>query len=401
MRILMLTWEFTPYIVGGLGRHVTGLANALGDIQLPQRELELHVVTPSMGSAPSYELHDNKVHVHRVPFVTSTSGDLYDNTVQCNSHIVDAAQQLAAEVPFDLIHVHDWLPAQAGMELMELWRVPLLATIHATESGRHHGNLHSPLSQKIHSMEERLCHQAWNVIVCSYFMRDSLMHMFQLPEEHFHVIPNGIQWEPFAYCSLELQQQLEAQFKPYGEFLLLFIGRPAPEKGLHILLDSLPSILAQYPHARLVVVGQDSHLWYDTIVQRGLEHAVSLLGFVDDMKRNCLLKIADAAVFPSLYEPFGIVALEAMAAECPVIVSSVGGLNEVVEHEKTGLTVYPNDPNSIFWAVDQILMHPVPTRRRAKRAFFLVRDQFNWLRITKRTLYVYDHLIDYNTRKQW
>ncbi len=401
MRILMLAWEYTPYIVGGLGRHVTDLANAMGNIQPRRRELELHIVTLNLGTAPSYEMHGNNVHVHRIPFETPGTGDLYDSTVQFNSRIVETVQHLARDIAFDLIHVHDWLPGQAGIELMELCKVPLLATFHATESGRHYGHLHSPLSQKIHGMEERLCQQAWNVIVCSYFMRDSLMHMFQRPEEHFHVIPNGIQWQSIAHCNVESLKQLEAQFKAHDEFLLLFIGRPVPEKGLHVLLDAMPAILSKYPQARLVVVGQDSHQWYDIVQDRGLGHAVFLLGYVDDQKRNCLLKVADAAVFPSLYEPFGIVALEAMAAECPVIVSSVGGLNEVVEHEKTGLTVYPNDPGSIFWAVDQILMHPIPTRRRAKRAFFLVRDQFSWVRITKRTLHVYEHLIDYNTRRQW
>ncbi len=400
MRVLMLSWEYTPYIVGGLGRHVTELAQAMNHIQPRAQELELHIVTPDQGSAPAYELHGHNVHIHRVPFVQPSTGDLYDTTVQFNTHIVNTAQRLAQDVSFDLIHVHDWLPAQAGIELMYLWQVPLLATVHATESGRHHGHLHNPLSQKIHSMEEKLCHEAWNVIVCSYFMRDSLMQMFQLPEEHFHVIPNGIQWQSFTQRPLEFQQ-LEHQYKAHGEFLLLFIGRPVPEKGLHVLLDAMPEILTHYPHSRLVVIGQDSLLWYDTVHERGLGHAVFLLGFVDDQTRNGLLKIADAAIFPSLYEPFGIVALEAMAAECPVIVSSVGGLNEVVEHEKTGLTVYPNDPHSIFWAVDQIMIHPIPTRRRAKRAFFLVRDQFSWLRVTKRTLYVYEHLVDYNTRRQW
>ncbi len=397
MRILMLSWEFTPHIVGGLGQHVTSLTKALGQIR--ERDLHLHIITPGMGSAPAYEVHDDRVHVHRLPFVTPATGDFYDNTVQFNTCMVDTARQLADNEPFDLIHVHDWLPAQAGMELMARWRVPLLATIHATESGRHHGHLHSPLSQKIHSMEARLCHQARNVIACSRFMRESLMHIFQLPKEHCHVIPNGIRWEPIARCSSELQQRLVAQYKPGGEFLLLFIGRPAPEKGLHVLMEAMPAILARHPHVRLAVAGRDSHLWHDTLVQRGLDHAVSLLGFIDDQKRNCLLKIADAAVFPSLYEPFGIVALEAMAAECPVIVSGVGGLNEVVEHEKTGLTVYPNDPHSIAWAVDQIMMHPDPARCRAQRAFALVRDEFDWLHITKRTLYVYDQLIDHNTRK--
>lgn len=401
MRVLMLAWEFAPNIVGGLGRHVTGLVESIGRMTESDADLDLHLLTPRATVASQYEVHGRRFHVHRVDLDLPPAGDFYDHTVQCNAAMVKAARRLAATEPFELLHVHDWLPAAAGLELMEEWKIPLLATMHATESGRHQGHLVSDLSRKIHALEHELCHRAWRVIVCSYFMRNSLMAQFGKPMEHFHVIPNGIDTEPFRRYPPDQLAKLRAQYKPHDEPLLLFVGRLTHEKGLHVLLDAMPQILAQYGNARLLVMGRNSEHLHDDMHRRGLGHAVCLLGYVEDGIRNCLLKLADAAVFPSLYEPFGIVALEAMAAECPVIVSDVGGLPEVVRHNMTGLTVYPNDPGSIFWAVDQVLSHPLPTRRRAKRAVQLARDQFNWARIARRTLYVYDELIDYRTRVEW
>ena len=176
------------------------------------------------------------------------------------------------------------------------------------------------------------------------FMRDSLMRIFGLDHEVLDVIPNGIHIHPLQARDQAREQQLRQLYAQHGEFLLLFVGRPTHEKGLHVLLDAMALIAESQPDTRLLVAGRDSRKQIMAVQQRGLADKVDLLGYVDDVTRNCLLKVANAAVFPSLYEPFGIVALEAMAAGCPVVVSDVGGLSEVVEHEVTGLTVYPNDP---------------------------------------------------------
>ena len=397
MNILMLSWEYAPNIIGGLGKHVTELTEAMGGGR--RRDgFDVHVLTPAAAGAPAREERSDRLHIHRVHLHPPEEGDFFDRNVASNAQLALAARELAAEFDFDLIHVHDWLPATAGLELMHDWRIPLVATIHATEHGRYMGHLYTELSHKIHALEARLCREAWKVIVCSYFMRDSLMGLFDLDGEALDVIPNGINIHPPQAQDQVREQQLRQLYAQHGEFLLLFVGRPSHEKGLHILLDAMVLIAETQPDARLLVAGRDSKRQVMAVQQRGLADKVELLGYVDDVTRNCLLKVADAAVFPSLYEPFGIVALEAMAAGCPVVVSDVGGLSEVVEHEVTGLTVYPNDPRSIGWAVEHIRGQPDQARIRAHRAARVVRDQFNWERITRRVHYTYRTLIDYSSR---
>lgn len=398
MSILMLSWEYAPNIIGGLGKHVTELAEAMDGGCQGQEQFDIHILTPAADGAPTREDRSDRLHIHRVDLHPPEEGDFFDRNVASNAQLAHAARELASGVDFELIHVHDWLPATAGLKLMHDLGIPLVATIHATEHGRYMGNLYTELSHKIHDLEARLCREAWRVIVCSYFMRDSLMRIFGLDGEVLDVIPNGISVHPPQAQNQVREQQLRQLYAQHGEFLLLFVGRPTHEKGLQVLLDAMVLIAETQPDVRLLVAGRDSKKQVMAVHQRGLAGKVDLLGYVDDMTRNYLLKVADAAVFPSLYEPFGIVALEAMAAGCPVVVSDVGGLSEVIEHEVTGLTVYPNDPRSIRWAVEHIRSQPDQARVRAHRAARVVRDQFNWERITRRVHYTYRTLIDYSSR---
>ena len=398
MSILMLTWEYAPNIIGGLGKHVTELTEAMGGDCRGQEQFDVHVLTPAADGSPGREDRSDRLHIHRVDLHPPEEGDFFDRNVASNVQLAHAARELASEIDFELIHVHDWLPATAGLELMHDWRIPLVATVHATEHGRYMGHLYTDLSRKIHDLESRLCREAWRVIVCSYFMRDSLMRIFDLDSEVLDVIPNGINIHPPRARDQVREQELRQLYAQHGEFLLLFVGRPTHEKGLHVLLDAMALIAETQPDARLLVAGRDSRKQIMAVQQRGLAGKVDLLGYVDDVTRNCLLRVANAAVFPSLYEPFGIVALEAMAAGCPVVVSDVGGLSEVVEHEVTGLTVYPNDPRSICWAVEHIRGQPDQARIRAHRATRVVKDQFNWARVTRRARYTYRTLIDYSSR---
>lgn len=395
-RVLMLSWEYPPNIVGGLGRHVAELIQAMNGAWVPSR-FEMHLLTPGAPSAAAYERVGASVHVHRFPwprppsnYVYDSSEDLYGLTMQINDSLLPQARALAQGQPFHLLHVHDWLPTPAALELQRAWRIPLLATIHATEKGRHYGHLGNDLNRMIHAMEARLCHASAQIIVCSQFMRDSLTDTFQVPPARCPVIPNGIAMPEPAARTTDDRRRLFRAYRDQGENLLLFVGRMTHQKGLHVLLDAMPQVLARHPHTRLLVVGRHSDALAPEVRRRGLQDAVALLGFVTDAQRNELLATVDAALMPSLYEPFGIVALEAMAAGCPVIVSQVGGLAEVVQNGVTGLTARPNDAQSLFRAIDQVLSYPLQARQRAAQAQAVVKEDFNWPRIARLTLDVYD-----------
>ncbi|MYH61782.1 MAG: glycosyltransferase family 4 protein, partial [Caldilineaceae bacterium SB0675_bin_29] len=206
---------------------------------------------------------------------------------------------------------------------------------------------------------------------------------------------------PFQSCSEERIWELKGRFAPFGEKLLFYVGRITPEKGVQVLLQALPSIREKHPNVRLLVAGRNSEQLQPLVDELGIGDAVELLGFIDSDMRDCLYRSVDAAVFPSLYEPFGIVALEAMAAGCNVIASQVGGLAEVVDHRRTGLTVRVNDTQSIAWAVDQLFTDPVQAQAMRARALQEVTRSYNWLTIGASTLNMYRSVVAQRQSVNW
>lgn len=393
MRILVLAWEYPPYMVGGLGKHVAGLIPALAE--LPERQGHLHVdvlTTRYAGGMPVEQINDC-VTIHRLETALFDSANMYNTVIDNNHLFVDYANQIAGDEPFDLVHVHDWLLGVAGIRLKYEHKIPLLVTIHATERGRHQGYTPSYNSSRIDSMEAQLCHEAWRVIVCSNFMTTELHNYFGTPFDKMVVIPNGIDQDSLHICPPEKQIELRHQYAPNGERLLFFVGRITHEKGLHVLLRAIPGILDAYPETRLLVAGRNSRHLYPLAVEEKIDHAVYFLDYITDQQRDWLYQVVDAAIFPSLYEPFGIVALEAMALDCNVIASDVGGLGEVVKHEINGITVYPNDPCSIIWAVHRLFSDPAAAAVRRLQAHAQVGQQYSWHTIAQQTAILYQAVI--------
>lgn len=390
MRLLFISWEYPPNVVGGIGKHVSELVQAFLD--LPDEittPFQLDLLTPHSGNAPLVEELSKSVTVHRVETPLVNPLDLFNSVVDNNRYLVSKARELHENVPYSLIHVHDWLTASAGIELKHAWKIPLVTTIHATERGRHHSHLPSETSHNINQLEWQVCFESWRLIVCSSYMAGELRRFFDVPLDKVTLIPNGVDVTPFESCSDERVRELKGRFAPNGERLLFYVGRITPEKGVQVLLQALPSILERHPNVRLLVAGRNSEQMQPLVDELGIGEAVELLGFVDSETRDCLYRSVDAAVFPSLYEPFGIVALEAMAAGCNVIASEVGGLAEVVDHRRTGLTVRANDSQSIAWAVDQIFTNPVQAQAMRARALQEVTRSYNWGTIAASTVDMY------------
>ncbi len=350
---------------------------------------QLDLLTPHSGNAPFVEELSKSVTVHRVETPLVNPLDLFNSVVDNNRYLVSKARELHENVPYSLIHVHDWLTASAGIELKHAWKIPLVTTIHATERGRHHSHLPSETSHNINQLEWQVCFESWRLIVCSSYMAGELRRFFDVPLDKVTLIPNGVDVTPFESCSDERIRELKGRFAPNGERLLFYVGRITPEKGVQVLLQALPSILERHPNVRLLVAGRNSEQMQPLVDELGIGEAVDLLGFVDGETRDCLYRSVDAAVFPSLYEPFGIVALEAMAAGCNVIASEVGGLAEVVDHRRTGLTVRANDSQSIAWAVDQIFTNQVQAQAMRARALQEVTRSYNWGAIAASTVDMY------------
>jgi 1,4-alpha-glucan branching enzyme len=368
LHILMLSWEFPPHNVGGLGRHVHDLGKALVGLGHP-----VSVLTVCMPGERPGDAQIAGMRVRRIP--RPPEGDSFLGWVyQLNAALQQQALAWADQAgPFDLVHAHDWLVGQAGMGLKAAWRVPLVATIHAMEQGRN-GSITSDLQAAIHEEEIRLAQATDQVITVSEAMGRAVEWF---SGRRPHVLYNGIDLPGSVVAA-------EASPEPY----FFFIGRLVPEKGVQVAIEAL----AQLPPAvRLLVAGKGPlEAELQTQAERlGLAKRVQFLGRVSDADRDRYLAGAVAGLVPSLYEPFGIVALEVMAAGVPVIVGETGGLREIVAHEVNGLRAYPGDAASLGAQMNRLLTDPLLRRRLVARATQDLTERFAWPQIAAATVRVY------------
>ncbi|MFC5648247.1 1,4-alpha-glucan branching protein domain-containing protein [Paenibacillus solisilvae] len=387
-RIIMLSWEFPPMTIGGLSRHVFDLSRTL-----VEQGTEVHVITTYVNGYPAYEINQG-IHVHRVRTYQEQNLDFMDWVFQLNLAMTDYTKHLIRNYgPFDLIHAHDWLVGQAAKTLKHAFRLPLVATIHATEHGRNQG-VHSELQYRIHNLEGQLTYEAWRVIVCSKHMVQEIKQLFHLPAEKIDMIPNGV--DPALIRAHPSDSDAKEPYALPEEKVVLFVGRLVREKGVQVLLQCIPAVLDACPEAKFVIGGSGAMMEELQEMARalGIAHKTAFIGFVDDQTRNHLLHIASAAVFPSLYEPFGIVALEAMAAGTPVIVSGVGGLQEIIQHGEDGFTVLPGDVPSLSAHLVAMLQFEDMARSMAKKAFQKVNTLYDWDRIAEQTSVTYNYMLN-------
>jgi glycosyltransferase involved in cell wall biosynthesis len=384
---MMLSWEYPPRVIGGLARVVWALSKEIAACP----GWEVHVVTADHPGTFEHEM-DGNVHVHRVKTQTDTTPDFLTWVAKLNFGLLQHAIKLHTQQPFDIIHAHDWMVTDAAWVMKSGFGVPFVATIHATEAGRMHG-IHSDMQRYIHQLEWRLTFESWEVIVNSHHMHAELHRLFKVPADKVVVIPNGTDPEVFDFPFDP--KSVRPHYAAAHEQIILFVGRLVTEKGVQVMLNAAPAVLAQCPGARFLIVGTGYHM--DELRRQahalGIAHHVRFLGYVsdDDLKR--LYRIADAVCIPSLYEPFGIVALEGMAANVPVVTSDTGGLRDFVEHMVTGVTTYAGDAASLAWGLLEVLRNPALANQLREVAYEKVRHIYNWKVIAQRTLEVYDKVL--------
>ena len=382
MKICMLTWEFPPRIVGGIARHCLGLSKALS-----RRGHNVHVVTLEFPGAPLFEDLEG-VKVHRV-LIELGHPNFITWTLIFNHFMEKKVAALGREVNFDVIHVHDWLTAPAGIASKHFLDRPLVATVHSTEFGRSQG-LHNPDSFLIDGIEWWMTYEAKWVIVCSNSVKSELESHFHLPPEKVSVIPNGVDIFDF-----DLNVNREDIKRRYGvrpdERIVLFVGRLVPQKGVDTLIRATPHIIRRHKDVKILISGDGWSKGYLEELARstGFKEYIKFLGFIPDSELTKLIASADVLVVPSIYEPFGIVALEGMAAGVPVVATNVGGLAEIIEHDRTGVLVYPRNPESLAWGVDRVLSDREYSNWLVQNARRKVQEVYSWDAIAERTLKVY------------
>ncbi len=396
-RVLLLSWEYPPVIEGGLARHVRKLAEAL-----VRRGAEVDVLTRGVGREAGNGDGDGSggwetvagVRIHRVP-EPGWPRDL-DRFVawveQMNADMLAAGELLGEDGRYDLVHGHDWLVAPASAALAERLEVPYVTTIHATEHGRHQGWVHEQPQAHIHSVERWMAQRADAVIVCSYYMRGHVADIFGISERAVTVIPNGI--DPSEMQAVGDLEALRAGFAAPHEKLVLLVGRLVYEKGFQLALEALPGVIERVDGVRFLVAGSGTHEEALKAQARelGLSAYGSFLGWIGDDVLHSLYRIADLCVVPSIYEPFGLVALEAMASGCPCIVADTGGLREVVPlGERVGLRFNGGDPAHLGVMIERLLVDEQLRERLVAEASEHVL-RFDWDDIAQRTHARYEEL---------
>jgi glycogen synthase len=391
MRVMMLSWEYPPRIVGGISPHVYELSQ-----QLIKKGIEIHVITKATPLAPDEEIEPSGVHVHRV-HLDETPNDFIHEIQLLNSATDTRVRQLLEDwrpggAP-TVFHAHDWLSLDSARNLKYEYKLPIVATLHATEWGRH-GGIFSDTSKYIAEQEYWLTYEAWRLIVCSDFMRGEAVRLFSTPYDKVDVIYNGVNAEKFEFeWDEDDRQKLRTKFAKPDEKIVIYVGRFVREKGIQVLLNAAHVILAEEPNTKFLIVGGGQRERFESFVRwAGLSQSVIFTGFMANRALHELYRCADVAVFPSLYEPFGIVALEGMAAGVPVVSSDAGGLKEVVKHGVTGTTSFANDPSSLAWAIRHALGNPEKTAKMAANAKERLKEEFDWSLLADQTAKVYDQV---------
>jgi glycogen(starch) synthase len=405
-RVLILSWEYPPIVEGGLARHVRKLAE-----QLVAQEHEVHVLTRADVTSPKARARNERpawqakprsaredrhgVTVHRVrePDFPKDDLDAFISWVEhMNEDMRAAGAELLDELSPDLVHSHDWLVAGAARKLARDAGVPWLVTVHATEYGRHQGWVDKHPQSHIHAVERRMVRAADHVITCSHYMRRHVADVFGIPARKVTAIANGI--DPSDLQPVADLPRLRARYARPDERLILLVGRLVYEKGFHLALDALggrEGLIERLGDVRFLIVGSgtaEAELKAQAERLGLMEHG-AFVGWTGDDELHSLYRIADLCLVPSIYEPFGLVALEAMASGCPCIVADTGGLREVVPGGgRVGLRFRPKDSQALGRMAEQILTDDALRDRLVAEAREHVL-RFDWADVARQTAAVY------------
>ena len=384
MKILILTWEYPPRVVGGISKVVYDLSH-----KMVKEGNEVTVVTYKEGDNVKYYENDKGVEVYRVDNYMIRPNNFIDWIMQLNFNMITKANEIINKNgKFDVIHAHDWLVAYSAKSIKESYNIPLISTIHATESGRNSG-IHDETQRYINDSEWMLTYESSEVIVNSNYMKNEVQRLFGLPYDKINVIPNGVNLQLFS--NVNIDYDFRRQYAMDNEKIILYVGRLVYEKGIQNLIAAMPKVLDRYHDSKLIICGRGGMIdeLREQVKYLGIENKVYFAGYCDSKKMQKMYKCADVAVFPSTYEPFGIVAIESMLSGTPTIVSDVGGLNEIIEHGVTGMKSYAGNANSIADSVLALLFDPKLCANISQNAIKKVKENYNWSKITDSTYYVY------------
>jgi len=412
MRIGFFVWEYPPSLVGGLGTYAENITQEFLDIGH-----DVSVFTLNRGGLKTREILKG-VEVHRpliadasnvFPFFVvddlkkwGTNIKLFNDIFIYN--ILSATKFINGLIKketynFDVVCVHDWLSSISGLVIKNETKIPVVFHVHSTEWGRSGGQG----SEVVSHFEGAMAQNANKIITVSYAMQEDLIR-HGWPQSKISAVWNGVdanKYDPRKIKKEDVMAIRERYGVPDNWNMLLFVGRLSWVKGVRNLLIGMPSVLKEYPNTKLVILGkgEEQSDIVETADRLGIkEKIVYRFDFVPENERILHYAAADACVFPSTYEPFGIVSLEAMAMEKPVVVGARGvvGFREQVLSsgiDQNGIHANGEDPSDIAWGIKEVLRNPEKARNWGENGRKRVLEFFTWRKVADETLKIYESVM--------
>ncbi len=414
MKMAALVYEYPPKIVGGLGTYAAEITRKF---VLMDNDVTVFTMNDDAGGLPTREIWRG-IEIHRplhidisdsLPDVIAEDIRKWGRGIHLFSKILVynylSAAKLVNElikkenVNYDIVIAHDWLSAIAGMTVKKEASLPFAFHVHSTEKGRTLGNG----SEVVSNIELHAAKAADLIVTVSYAMKDELVSL-GFPKEKIQVAYNGVdaeKYDPKDITAEQIKKIRDAYSVKDDEFMILFVGRLVGVKGVDKLIMAMPHILQKIPKAKLVILGLGDLQEYLTnlVNHMRLNNYVKFrFEFVPEEERILHYAACDVAVFPSLYEPFGIVVLEAMSMERPVVVGAAGvsGMREIVIScgpEQCGYHIDPNSPADIAWGITSTLENGEKRKWLGKNGRHRVSNEFTWDKIAEKTLEIYEPML--------
>jgi glycogen(starch) synthase len=413
MKMAVFVYEYPPKIVGGLGTYAAEITRKF---VLTDNDVTVFTMNDDAGTLPTREIWRG-IEIHRplhidvsdsLPDVIAEDIRKWGRGIHLFSKILIynylSASKLVNElirkegIKYDVVVAHDWLSAMGGITVKKEVGLPFAFHVHSTEKGRTLGNG----SEVVSNIELHAGNAADMIVTVSYAMKDELTRL-GFPKDKIHVSYNGVDPEKYDPASVSPEHVKKIRSR-YGikddELMILFIGRLVGVKGVDKLIMSMSHILQKTPTARLVIVGLGDLQEYLVNLVKTMkmsDYVKFRFEFIPEEERILHYAACDVAVFPSHYEPFGIVVLEAMSMEKPVVVGAAGvsGMREIVVccgEEQCGYHVNPNNPEDIAWGINGVLESPEKRRWLGKNGRRRVLEEFTWDRVAEKTLELYQQM---------
>jgi glycogen synthase len=412
MRIGFFVYEYPPQIVGGLGTYAENITHQFIDLGH-----DVSVFTLNNGSLKTREIIKG-VEVHRPqiadasnvwPFVVADDlkkwgtnikffNDIFIYNVLSATKFINGLIK-KEKIKYDLVCCHDWLSGIAGLIIKNETKIPVVFHVHSTEWGRSGG----PGSETVSYLERAMAQNSDRILTVSNAMQQDLTK-HGWPTSKINVVWNGV--DPDVYNPVNVKQsEIDGLRSRYGVpkdwNMLLFVGRLTWVKGAKNLIQAMPLVLSEFPNTKLVILGKGEE--QEDILQLAerlniQNNLACRFDFVSEKERILHYAASDVCVFPSLYEPFGIVSLEAMSMEKPCVVGArdvVGFKEQIISSgtDQNGIHINGADPADIAWGIKATLRDPEKAKNWGENGRKHVLDYFTWRKVAEQTIKIYESLL--------